>query len=347
MLKTFFFKWEILDEPVMTSKPAVEEVDHLNNWQKITSIGEPGSGDEQLNGPSSIALDYPYIWIADYNNSRILKWELQGGTYINKIESVRSNMLIVNEKYLYVMDITNDVIKKYDKHTLEHKLDSDAFTTLIGMTWWRDKLYAVDATTGYLYRINPNTLKQDASWDMSATIGALNTLSDVCANGNYLFILASDGIVYRISENMTADGNSIDLSAYAASGWDYLSAQEDYIFVSGSSEDNFVVIDMSCQFIEDVEYDTDDWSIMRHSVRLNKHTFIAADFTGDLLVIMYGFDRSSGQEAGDTITINDNGDWDFGDDIIIGGTEANLSVINFKRTEQAEPSSRNSWKKGD
>lgn len=317
------------------------------NWTRIATIGSAGTDTDQLNGPAAIALDAPYMFIADYNNSRVLKWKMQGGSYVDVISSIKSNQIIVNEDYLYVMDITNDVIKKYNKHTLAHIADSAAFSELLGMTWWRDYIYAVDITTNYLYRIDPNTMSRVAFWDLSGDIGALVSVYDVCANGNHLFILASDGTVYRYNHNLVADGNSVDLSSYAASGWDYLSAQEDYIFVSSSSEDTFVVIDTSCQFIEDVSFDTTDWSSLRHCTRIGTHAFIAADFIGDQLVIMYGFDRSSGKASGDTITINDDGDWDFGDDIIIGGSEANLSTIGWVRADHAAPSSQHAWKEAD
>lgn len=311
------------------------------NWTKIAVIGDSGTDTDQLNGPLDVAVDDTHMYVADYNNSRILKWT-HSGVYVDGITSLRSNAVIVTERYLYVLDITNDVIKKYDKHTLALERSSSAFSNLNGMTWFRDNLYAVDLATASVYKIDPNTLSRLGSWDLTSTITAPNTIYDIAANGNYLYVLASTGYVYRLNSACDPDGPSVDLSSYATSGWDYISAMEDYLFVSSYGEDTFVVIDKACQVIEDVTIDTDDLSTVSHITRMGKHVFIIADFTGDQLVIMYGFDRQTGVASGDDITID--GGWDFGDDLVAAGTAANLSDVTWVETEQANPQSRNSWK---
>ena len=53
------------------------------------------------------------------------------------------------------------------------------------------------------------------------------------------------------------------------------------------------------------------------------------------------------EASGDAITIDGDSDqWNFGDDVIIGGSEANLTTKQFIRTSEAKPHSRNLWKRG-
>ena len=311
----------------------------MNNWTKIGALGSSGSGNEQLNSPTAVTLDFPYLWIADISNTRVLKWKLQGGTYVDAITDIRAYALEVIDDKLYVMDTANEKVHMYNKNTLNLIRSSNAFSNLSGMIYWRDHLYIVDDSADTLYRLDPNTLSVLKTLQIS---GVTDAYEGVAALGNYLYVLTDAGIVYRVNSDMTYDNASVDLSAYMSAAY-YINAHEDYLFISGN-DTNFVVIDSALQVIEDVTYDTTDWSSMFDVCSIGAHVFIAADFTADQLAIMYGFDRSTGKSSGDTITINDDGDWDFGDDIIIGGSEANLTTLDFVRSLQSNPQTRNNWK---
>jgi len=312
----------------------------MTNWTKIFSIGATGTGNEQLDRPTAIALDKPFIWIADLGNQRILKWHLHGGDYVDSISSVYCYALCIVGDYLYVMDTGNDVIKQYNKHDLTLKRTSAAFSNLSDMIYWREYLYVVDDSANAIYKVDPNTLSIEATLQID---GVTDTYEAIAAHDDYLYLLTDAEYVYRITSNFEYDDRSVDLSSYMSSAY-YLSAHDGYLFVTGNDA-NFVIIDGSLQFIADVTYDTDDWQSAFDVATLANHVMLAADFTGDQIVCIYAYDRTSGLDSGDTITFDD--DWDFGDDVIIGGTEANLSTKDWVSADNAKRTSRYSWKRSE
>ena len=312
------------------------------NWTKIFTLGSTGTGNEQLNGPAAIAVDRPYLYIADIQNTRILKWTLQGGEYVGSISGVRAWAMAVVGKYLYLMDTTNEMVHKYDKYTLGLVQSSSAFTNVGGMVYWRGFLWLADDTAKTVYKIDLNTLSVLNSLQLT---GVTDAYEDIAACGDYLYLLTDVGNVYRITEKLKYDNRTVDLSAYLTDFY-YIHCVGEYLFVSGATDSEFVVLDRSLQVIEDVVMDTTDWTNLYDAVEIAQHVFLVADYTGDQIVCMYGFDRNAGEASGDAITINGDSDqWTFGDDVIIGGTEANLTTKKFVRTHEAAPQSRNTWKR--
>jgi len=310
----------------------------MTNWTKILTLGASGTATNQLNGPTAIAIDYPYLWIADNLNSRILKWELNGGKYVDSISSVKAYALEIIGDHIYAAVTTDDKVHMYDKHTLSEVRSSAAFTTLSNMTQFRNNLYVVDYSTNTIYKLDPSTLNRLQTAQIS---GASGNYKAIAALGNYLYVLTDSNIVYRVKSDLEYDNKSVDLSSYLSAA-DYICAHEDYLFITGGDAD-YVLIDAALQFIANEDFDTDDWTTAYDIRTLSKHVFLAADFTGDCIVCMYGYDRDSGKASGDAITITDDGDWDFGDDIIIGGTEANMSTVSWVRSVHVKPQSRNAW----
>lgn len=312
----------------------------MQNWQLITTFGSFGTGDENLNGPTCVAVDNNTLFIADVGNSRILKWSIQGGKYLGKIESIKSFALIVYQDYLYIMDTVNEVIKQYNKHDLTLKRTSSAFSNLSDMVYYDGYIYAVDDSANNVYQINMNTLSIEASIEIS---DASASYEGICELNNYLYVLTSDEQIFQIDpRTFSYTQRSGDFSSYLSAAY-YLNSHDGYLFISGN-DSNFVVCDGSFQLVEDVTFDTEDWQSVFDLKSVTQHVFIACDYESDKLILMYGYDRNSGTESGDAIEF---GEFDFGDDVTIGGTEENLSKKRYIKERDSEIRSRHAWKRSD
>ena len=310
------------------------------NWTKLFTLGESGTSNTQLDGPTAVAIDKPYVYIADLGNERVLKWKLQGGDYVGKIDSIKAWSLCVVGKYLYVMDVWNAKVHKYDKATLTLVESTAPFTNLSGMTYWEGYIYVVDDTVKKVYRIDLNTMDDIAELQIS---GVTSAYEDIVASGNHLYMLTAAGSVYRITKDLKYDNRTVDLSAYLTDYY-YISSIGDYLIISGNDSE-FVLIDQSLTVIANETMDTDNWSRIFDTAVLAPHVFLAADYASDQVVAVYGYNRSASRSSGDTITIDDTGtSWNFGDDVIIGGSEENLTTETFVDVPYAHPQSRNAWK---
>ena len=325
-----------------TKENVVKETDEevMDNFTKIMTYGSSGTSTSQLNGPSAIALDPPFVFIGDYLNSRVLKWKLQGGAFVSKIDSIRAVGLEVIEDKLYVAKPTDDKVHMYDTKTLTLLKSTSAFNTLVGMTLFRNHLYVVDYGVNTIYKLDPNTLETLATLQVSATS---DNYKDIAALGSYLFLLTDANEVFRIAANFEYDNHSLDLSSYLSAA-DYINATKTHLFVTGSDTD-FIVMSVGMVVVENPTYDTDDWNGARSLKELMHNVFIAADYAGDQLVMMYGYDPDAGKEPGDDIGFD--GDWGFDDEdvVISGDTGYGISTETFVKSD-APIASRYKWSKG-
>lgn len=314
------------------------------NYTKIASWGSTGTGDSNLDGPTAVATDGTYLYIADIVNHRLLKWAMEGGTLAASKSDFYCYAIAVVGERVYVNDVYNNYIKILRASDLVTLKTSAAFSNPIDLIYYRDFVWVVDDTDGAIYKLDPSTLSILATIQLT---GVTNKYKSIVGIGEYLYLLtlpedSSGGTVYKIDikTSLSVDSYAVTqvLDPY------YMSTHDDYLFVIGV-EDAYVVLDSSLTLIETADYadTTDSWISATDICTFEGHYFLVADYSADAILLLYGYDRQAGVASGDAITIG--GDWNFGDDVIIGASEANLSTVGFVKSSTSKKNSRFNWRK--
>jgi DNA-binding beta-propeller fold protein YncE len=305
-----------------------------SNFTKIASWGSTGTGDTNLNGPSAIATDGQFLYIADILNHRLLKWSMTTGALIASKSDFYCYAINVVGARLYVNDTYNNYVKILRKSDFYTQKTSAAFSNPIDVLYFRDYVWVVDDSDDAIYRCDPNTLEVLATIQLS---GVTEIYKAITGMGDYLYLLTQaggegGGHVYRFNVRTL----EVDKTYAVTQVLDpyYMRSHDGYIFVIGT-EDAYVMLDGSLQLILTADYADDaTWTSAYDLCTFTDHYFLVADYSADQILLLYGYDRQADVASGDAVTID--GDWDFGDDVIIGGSEDNLSTVGFVRNKDVK-----------
>ena len=262
---------DLLQEPSYLSFDNEGENLYVSSDDKIFKFdGEEGnfihtfiSKNTGLNNPKGLAFDENYLYVNSYDNSRILRYDLNG----NFVDALihRDNGLLeptgiaLDDNHLYVSSKNNKILK-YDKHTGEFldEIKTSSIPHGIILDNKNNILYAsiYDTNEVHAYDLNTGQLSVLIS-DKDGLEGPEGLAFD---GKNYLYVSSSQNntvFVYNLDTKIISpisveDGDGILLKPIG------LVMQDDFLYISNSGNDGILQYDPVQNTLNDFVKDTRD-----------------------------------------------------------------------------------------
>lgn len=256
----------------------------MSDFSLITTFGSGGTGNEQLTSPVSIATDGKFIYIVDQGNTRILKWRMINGSFVNQITGFTApSVVTVTKNVIFIGD--NDKLKMYNSSTMLFINEITGFSAITGLDFDNIYLYIVDSGANSIYRYLLSTMKQDKSLFLASSLQKHVSVSHITG---FLFIV--DGSNSQILvENLDKFTNNTSFSN-DQTDTESVFAEKDFLYVLESKK---VIIFNYGSFVKAAEQDGsvsgNNFMNDVQDIFVHKNAIYMADFGANKILVWQKF----------------------------------------------------------